>query len=223
MSNFFSSSIGKKLMMSLAGLFLCSFLVVHLGINLLLLANDGGAAFRVAVHFMGTNPLIKVFEIVLFGGFLLHIAWGIALEIKNRISRPVAYKVTHPSETSFFSKYMIHTGMIIFAFLGLHFVHFYFVKLGITSAPQGAMEVADKHDFYNMAHNLFANPVYSWIYIGFMVFLAFHLHHAFQSAFQTLGLNHKRYTPIVQWAGILFSIIIPAGFALIPIYFLYIK
>jgi succinate dehydrogenase / fumarate reductase cytochrome b subunit len=218
MSSLINSSIGKKLMMGLFGLFLCSFLVVHLGINLLVLLNDGGEAYRMAIHFMTTNILIKVMEIFLFGGFILHIIYGVFLQILNWMARPVRYAKTNHSQTSFFSKYMIHTGAVIFAFMALHFINFYFVKLGWVTVPEGA---ADKHDFYTMVLNLFKNPVYSWIYISFMVFLSFHLNHAFQSAFQTMGWNHVKYTPLINFVGIAYSILVPAGFAVIPIYVLY--
>jgi succinate dehydrogenase / fumarate reductase cytochrome b subunit len=220
MSNFFSSSIGKKLLMSLAGLFLCTFLLVHLGINLMLLRSDGGAVFRIAVGFMTTNVLIKIMEVVLFGGFIIHITWAIILQIQNWLARPKNYAVTNYSQSSFFSKYMIHTGAIIMVFLGLHFMNFYFVKLGISYAPKGPNTVASPHDFYNMAINLFSQPAYSVIYIIFMVILSFHLLHAFQSAFQTLGINHKKYTPAIKIIGYIYAIAVPAGFALIPIYFL---
>jgi len=219
MSNLVNSSIGKKLMMGLAGLFLCAFLVVHLGINLLVLLNDGGVAYKEAVHFMTTNILIKIMEIFLFGGIALHIIYGVILQIQNWIARPVKYAKINYSQTSFFSKYMIHTGAVIFIFLALHFINFYFVKLGWVVVPEGAK---DKHDFYDMVINLFKNPVYSWIYIGFMAFLSFHLNHAFQSAFQTMGWNHSRYTPIINFIGTAYSIIVPLGFAIIPVYVLYI-
>jgi succinate dehydrogenase / fumarate reductase cytochrome b subunit len=113
---------------------------------------------------------------------------------------------------------MIHTGVIIFAFLTLHFINFYFVKLGIVDVPEGA---EGKHDFYNMVINLFKQPVYSIIYIGFMIFLSFHFLHAFQSAFQTLGLNHSKYTPAIKFIGIAYAILVPLGFAIIPIYVLF--
>src|SRR4030042_3747492 len=174
MSIFFCSSIGKKLLMSLAGLFLCTFLIVHLGINLLLLRSDGGGAFAAAVEFMG-SPVIKVMEVILFAGFFIHMIWGFILQIQNWLARPGGYAVNNNSQLSFFSKYMIHTGAIILAFLILHFINFYFVKLGLVAIPEGT---ENKHDFYNMAIMLFKQPVYSIIYIGFMVFLSFHLVHA---------------------------------------------
>lgn len=220
MSNFFTSSLGKKLIMSLAGLFLCAFLVVHLGINLLLLSSDEGEAFRIGVEFMTTNIVIRIMEIFLFGGFLLHIIYGIILQIKNWAARPSGYAVSNNSQTSFFSKYMIHTGLIIFIFLIIHLANFYFVKLGWTKPPIGPNIVEDKHDFYNMAINLFSTTGYSIFYIICMVLLSFHLLHAFQSAFQTMGVNHKKYSPIIKWVGIVYAIAIPAGFAIIPLYFL---
>jgi succinate dehydrogenase / fumarate reductase, cytochrome b subunit len=218
MSTLFSSSIGKKLLMSIAGLFLCLYLVVHLGLNLLLLRSDEGVAFKAGVAFMTENPVIKVMEFVLFGGFLIHIIWSIILQVQNWMARPQRYAVTNNSQTSFFSKYMIHTGAIILVFLVLHFMNFYFVKLGLVPIPAGA---ESKHDFYHMAINLFSQPIYSIIYIGFMIFLGFHLNHAFQSAFQTLGINHKKYSPAINVIGIIYSIVIPAGFTIIPVYFMF--
>jgi succinate dehydrogenase / fumarate reductase cytochrome b subunit len=221
MSNFFTSSLGKKLIMSLAGLFLCAFLVVHLGINLFLLSDDGGEAFRIGVEFMTTNILIKIMEYFLFGGFLLHIIYGVILQIKNWMARPTGYAISNNSQTSFFSKYMIHTGIIIGIFLVIHLANFYFVKLGLTSAPAGARSVMDKHDFYNMAINLFSTKGYSIFYIICMVLLSFHLLHAFQSAFQTMGVNHKKYSPIIKWIGNIYAVAVPAGFAIIPVYFMF--
>ena len=99
--------------MALAGLFLVTFLCVHLGINLMLLKDDGGRTFTEAATFMGTNPVIRVFEIVLFSGFLLHIAYGLVVSIQNRIARPSAYVCSNSSDTSFMSKYMFHTLSLI--------------------------------------------------------------------------------------------------------------
>jgi succinate dehydrogenase / fumarate reductase, cytochrome b subunit len=215
----FYSSITKKIILALAGFFLISFLVIHLGINLLLLFDDGGASYTVAVKFMTTNPLIKIMEVFLFGGFALHILLGTIIQVYNWMARPVRYKVEGYSHTSFFSKYMIHTGAIILVFLVVHFTNFYFVKLGWVDPPAGM----EREDFYQMATLLFSNRFYAILYMILMVFLAFHLNHAFQSVFQTLGLNHSKYTPFIKFIGTLYSIAIPLGFALIPAYFLFLK
>ncbi len=208
--------------MALAGAFLMVFLVVHLGINMFIIpiTENHQEIFREAVHFMSSNPLIKIMEIFLFGGFILHIILGVVLQIQNWMARPVRYKVEGWSHTSFFSKFMIHTGVIIGIFLAIHMMNFYFVKLGFTSPPEGMARVVDNHDFYNMAVNLFTNKTYSVIYIILIIFLGFHLNHAFQSAFQSLGLDHSKYTPFIKAVGDVYSIVIPLGFCLIPLYFL---
>ncbi len=218
------SSLTKKYIMAIAGLFLAVFLVVHLGINLFILPLTGNHVeiFEVAVHFMTSNILIKVFEVVLFGGFIIHILYGFILQIQNWIARPVRYKKEGFSHTSFFSKYMIHTGIIIFVFLVIHFVNFYFVKLGLTQAPTGPNIVHSDHDFYNMAVNLFSNNWYAALYIVLIIILGFHLNHAFQSAFQSLGLTHSKYTPVIKAVGVIYSIVVPLGFIIIPLYFLFI-
>lgn len=216
------SSLTKKFIMAFAGAFLMIYLVIHLGINLFIIpiTTNHQEIFRDAVYFMGTNPVIKVMEIVLFGGFIIHIIYGVMLQIQNWMARPVRYKKEGWSHTSFFSKFMIHTGIVIFVFLAIHLVNFFFVKEGLTSAPQGQMRVTDTHDFYSMAINLFSNKAYSVVYIVLILFLGFHLNHAFESAFQSLGLHHSKYTPFLKAFGDFYSIIITLGFCLIPLYFL---
>jgi succinate dehydrogenase / fumarate reductase cytochrome b subunit len=209
--------------MALAGAFLMTFLVVHLVINFFILpiTDNHKEIFREAVHFMSTNPLIKIMEIFLIGGFIIHIIVGLILQIQNWMARPVRYKVEGWSHTSFFSKFMIHTGILIMIFLTIHFINFYFVKLGFTSPPEGAVRVTDDHDFYSMALNLFSNKTYSILYIVLIIFLGFHLNHAFQSAFQSLGLDHSKYTPFIKAIGDIYSFVITLGFCAIPLYFLF--
>lgn len=209
------SSITSKVVMALAGLFLLVFLAVHLGINLLLLVDDSGVAFSAAANFMGTHPVIRMMELVLFGGFALHIAFGFVVSIRNRKSRPIRYQYASRSETSPFSKYMIHTGIIVLLFLALHLIDFYFVKLGLVAPPPGI----DQHDFYHRAVLLFSDPLYSGLYLASLLFLGFHLNHALQAAIQTLGLNHTRYVALIKAASTLYAIIITGGFMTIPLHF----
>jgi succinate dehydrogenase / fumarate reductase, cytochrome b subunit len=212
------SSIGKKLWMAAMGLFLMTFLVVHLGINLCLLRNDDGEWFRAAAHFMGTNYIIKVFEVFLFGGFILHILIGIILQVKNWMSRPVRYHVSNRTTTPFLSKYMIYTGAVVFTFLVIHLFNFFFVKLGMGSPVP--MLVDGEPDFAGIAKFYFSQPAYSIVYIVLIIGLGFHLYHAFQAAFQTFGLDHKKYTPCITRFGIIYAILIPIGYIIIPLYFL---
>ena len=212
------STISSKVVMAIAGLFLMSFLIVHLSINLLMLLGDGGEKFSKAVYFMTYNPAIKIFEYVLFGGFIIHMIIGVTIEIRNYFVRPIKYAVSIKSKSSFLSNYLIYTGIIILIFLIIHFIHFFFVKLGWVGIPEYA---ADKHDFFTMAQHLFVNPWFSVIYIVCFIFLGFHLNHAFQAAFQTLGINHPRYTPFIKFLSTLYAIVIVIGFSIIPIYFLF--
>ncbi len=208
MSKVLFSSITKKFVMALAGLFLLTFLPVHLIINLMLLKSEPGP-FNTAAHFMATFPLIKIMEIVLFGAILIHISWGIFLQIQNWLARPVGYVSNNKSETSFFSRFMIWTGATILTFLVLHWFNFYFIKLGIVKG--------NPEDFYSVAHSLFKIPAYDIIYLTCFTLLGFHLYHAFYSAFQTIGLNHRLWTPAVKLVALIYAIILPAGFAFISI------
>ncbi len=217
MSNIFSSSIGKKLMMSLMGLFLIMFLLVHLGINLTLIFCDSLEPFNKAAHFMGTNPVIKVFEIVLFGGFLLHIIYGVIISIKNKISRPIGYQVTNNSQSSFFSKYMIHTAAVIGVFLVLHLFDFYIKAKFIGDVSEVMYDGKPYHDLGTLVMERFHMGWVVIFYVIALLFLGFHLHHGFQSAFQTIGLNHPVYSPIIKSIGVIYSVVVALGFMAIPI------
>lgn len=205
--------------MALAGLFLVTFLCVHLGINLLLLRSDGGQAFSEAAAFMGTNPFIRFFEIVLFAGFLLHIACGVLVSLQNKGSRPVSYAIPNKTNTSFLSKYMFHSGIVVVVFLALHFADYYLVKVGLVASPEGIAP----HDFYAITVHLFSSFWYSLVYIVCFIFLGFHLNHAIQSAFQTMGWNHGKYFAGVKLFSRVYSFIIALGFSSIPAYFVFFK
>jgi len=208
MNKIMFSSISKKFVMALAGIFLLLFLPIHLIINLLLLTDDA-ESYNEAAHFMATNPLIKIFEIVLILAILVHVIWGIYLQIQNWLARPVGYTNINKSETSLFSKFMIWTGAIVLIFLVLHFFNFYFIRLGFV--PGNA------EDFYSMSYKLFKIPEYNYIYLISFLILGFHLYHAIYSACQTLGLNHRIWTPIVKTFALIYAIIIPLGFAYISV------
>ena len=210
----FTTSIGRKIVMAATGLFLITFLIVHLSGNLLLLKNDNGVAFNEYSEFMATSPLIRVPEIILFAGFLLHIVWGLGLALKNQKARPTRYKVNRAAETSsFYSRFMVYSGLVVLIFLLLHLWHFFFQHRVI-----GVQET-----MYQTAVASFRNPVFSIGYLIAFILLAFHLAHGFQSAFQTLGLQvSKRLHRRLNTAGWVFSVLICAGFATIPLYFMFV-
>ena len=220
MSGIFTSSIGKKLMMSLAGVFLVIFLLVHMGINLLVILVDDPMVYNKVAHFMGTNILIKIFEIVLLGGLLLHIIYALILQIQNWVARPNRYNKPNFSNTSFFSKFMIHTAAIIFAFLVIHLMDFY-LKAKFGRAEEILVDGVMYHDFATEIVDKFKILPFVIFYIAAIVFTGFHLIHGFQSAFKTLGMDDKKYTPAIQLLALIYTVIIVAGFSAIPLVIYY--
>jgi succinate dehydrogenase / fumarate reductase cytochrome b subunit len=219
MSNLLSlSSVAKKIWMSLMGLFLFTFLLVHLSLNLTMITSPDTDLFNEAAHFMGTNPFIQVFQWVLFAGFIVHIILGLTLQVQNWMARPNAYKVKASSEQSFFSKYMIHTAVVIFVFLIIHFLNFFLIAKGVIGEI-GEVNVNGvmMEDMAGLVFDLFSIPAYVAFYVIALFFLGFHLDHGIQSAFQSLGLNHPKYTPCIKNAGRMLAIVITLGYILIPL------
>jgi succinate dehydrogenase / fumarate reductase cytochrome b subunit len=211
-SGFLTSSIGRKLVMALTGLFLCSFLVVHLLGNLLLFRNDGGMAFNQYSTFMSTNLVIRTIEIGLFASLLIHGFVGIRLWLANRAVRPQQYAVSGASETSpLASRITFVTGGIIFFFLVVHLRTFFFPSRFGGSEPS----------MYDAVKQAFASPLYSGFYVVALVVLGYHLRHGFQSAFQTFGIRGKKYQPLIEAVGFLFWFVIPLGFATMPLFFVF--
>ena len=159
MSSFFGTSVTKKIVMALAGLFLIVFLMVHLGINFFLLSDDP-TTFNNAAHFMASNPVIKVFEAGTYWWYFNSHNMGSCTANSKLMARPNRYQVNANTQTSFFSKYMIYTGIIILIFLIIHFVNFYFIKLGLIEG--------DHENFYGMAQELFKIPGYVIFYVVFI-------------------------------------------------------
>lgn len=214
LSDTLTSTIGRKLVMSLTGLFLISFLVVHLSGNFQLLAGDGGLAFNAYAKFMTTNPIVKTLSYGLYAGFLIHIIMSVILVYKNKKARPVGYeKVKGSANSSWSSRNMGILGFIILLFLVIHLRNFWYEMHwgGI------ATDEAGNKDLFAVVNAAFSEWWYVVLYVVCMIGLAFHLSHGFSSAFQTLGLNHKKYTPFIKGLGIVYAILIPAAFASIPL------
>lgn len=208
----FYSSVGRKLIMALTGLFLCVFLLEHLYGNFLLYKDDNGVSFDEYSHGLVHNLLIRIVEIVLFAGFVFHIAQGIILTRQNSAARPVNYAVRKSSETSsWFSRNMFLSGSVILFFIVVHLYSF-FVPYRITGLEEG-------ETVSNLVKAAFTNEWYSLLYIISTLFLAFHLNHGFQSSFQTLGLNNKRCSPLLNNLGTAFAILIFIGYASFPVIF----
>jgi succinate dehydrogenase / fumarate reductase, cytochrome b subunit len=218
-SGFLKSSIGKKVIMGATGLFLLPFLVVHCFINMLIFFNDGGETFNKGAEFMGTNWLIRATEIILFVGLILHVVQALVLTLENRKARPVPYaKVNGAANSSWYSRSMGLLGTLILMFLIIHLRHFW-VESRFTDhiAHNEYEKLAGQETMYHEMLEVFENPIVVLVYVLAMISLAYHLLHGFQSVFQTLGLNHRKYTPLIKKAGIVFSIVISVLFASMPI------
>ncbi len=212
----FSSSLGRKVLMALTGLFLIMFLTVHLAGNLQLLKDDGGKSFNTYAEFMGTNPLIQFISKGNFALILIHIIWAILLSRKNRQARgEVSYAIT-PKKSAWTSRNMGILGTIILIFLVMHIRHFY-AEAHFGSIPTQTYDGKEVKDLYGEVVRWFKVDWYVALYVFCMGALGFHLWHGFASAFQTLGLNHMKYNPVINFVGKAFAIIVPALFAWIPI------
>lgn len=224
--HFFTSSIGKKFTMGLTGFFLITFLIVHCFINSMIFFNDGGQTFNHWGHFMGSNLIIRTMEIGLFVFLLLHIVQGLSLWKQNNAARPVKYAVSHPEKNStWYSRSMGLLGTLILLFLILHLYHFWLPSRFGGMANVQALETTTLGEYSNQeAHNLykemqlvFQNPLAVIVYVLGVFSLCWHLLHGFQSAFQTFGINHKKYTPLIKITGFVYSIVICLLFALMPV------
>jgi succinate dehydrogenase / fumarate reductase cytochrome b subunit len=210
----FTSSIGKKFVMSLTGLFLISFLVVHVSVNSMIFMCDDGATFNTAAHFMSHNIIVRILEIGLFAGLIAHIVQGLMLWSQNNAKRPVKYAVNKGNENSkWYSRSMGILGTLLLMFLVLHLSHFWVE----TKANLYLHNDAPTNTYEEMKET-FSQLWVVIIYVLGVISLAWHLLHGFNSAFQSLGLNHKKYTPIIKMLGVGFSIIVPLLFAMMPIY-----
>ena len=226
MNWFFStltSGVGKKVIMSLTGLFLILFLVIHLAGNLQLLQDDGGKAFNLYSELMAHNPLIQLVSKANFFFILLHAGISYSLYIKNKRARPIGYKVSAGSaNSSWSSRSMSLLGTLIFIFLLVHLKGFWFEFKYGDSVSTVVIDGLEMHNSYLWVAEAYANPIIAGFYVLSMAVLGFHLWHGFASAFQSLGLNHVKYNGLITTAGKLYSLVIPALYAIIPI-LLYLK
>jgi len=225
--NFFASSIGKKITMGLTGIFLIIFLIVHCGVNAMIYFNDSGETFNHWAHFMGTNLIVRTVEIGLFAFLILHIVQGLLLWKQNRSARPVKYIVNKPDANSkWYSRSMGLLGTLILIFLVLHIYHFWIPSRFGGLANIRPLEEANLNEYNNQSvHSLYQemllvfqnNLLVVVVYILGVISLFWHLLHGFQSAFQTFGVNHKKYTPLIKAAGTWYSVIICLLFISMPL------
>lgn len=214
-SEMFTSSVGKKFVMGLTGIFLILFLIVHAGLNACIWANDGGKMFTEGAHFMGSNVVPRILEIGLFAGIILHMVQGLMLELQNRSKRKQGYAVAMGNKGSkWYSRSMGILGTLILLFLILHMSHFWLPN----RASQGFL-LGEEIDLYVKMQETFSSLWVVIVYVLGCISLCYHLLHGFQSAFRTLGVHNQKYLSLLNSVGVGFSIIISLAFAMMPISF----
>lgn len=223
-ANTIRSTLGRKLVMAITGLGLILFLIAHLIGNMMLYIDDGGATFNLYAHSMAHNPVIYVFEAIIFAGFLFHIVDGIMLTVYNKKSRPVQYHSKKSADSvTWSSRNMGILGGILLIFIVLHLANFFAKSKILEPGPETIQMVnvdgTMVRDLYGVVQESFSVWWYSAIYVVCMIALGLHLYHGFESAFRTLGMSHKKYAPFVSALGIIYSIVVPALFASMPVYF----
>jgi succinate dehydrogenase / fumarate reductase cytochrome b subunit len=211
--------------MALTGIFLVTFLIVHVGLNSCIFADwvdttDNGEMFNKAAHFMGSTIITRILEAVLFIGFIIHIIQGYVIEAKNRARRGQGYNVELGSRGStWMSRSMALLGTLVFMFLILHISKFWWASrvsqdLAQVSYDGGRTEM---HNLFLRMYDVFQNPVIVIIYIISVIVLGFHLWHGFHSAFRSMGVHNKKYLSLLKGMGYGFTVIVCLMFILMPV------
>jgi len=214
------SSVAKKFINAVTGLGLCVFIIIHLLGNLTLLTGHA-EAFNAYSHFLlNLGTLIYATEIGLVAFFLFHMFTAVTVWWDQQMARPQSYKVTAaagaPSKKTISSRTMIYTGAILLLFTILHLITFKYGP-GINEGYVVTIDGVVMRDLYRLTIEVFQKPGYVIWYVGAMALLGFHLRHGFWSAFQSLGLNHPRWTPVIYGIALLFALIMAFGFIILPV------
>ena len=202
--------IFKKTFLAITGLFICFFLIAHLGANLLLLLPEESARHMYNAYSLALrgNILITVVAYINYACIIFHVFYAIVITRKNKGTRSVQYEMNKSSEnSSWTSQNMMLLGSLIFCFIAIHMTNFWYkVKF------QGQDE-----DLYQMVVDLFHEPLYLIIYVVSAIPLGLHLSHGVQSAFKTLGLYHKKYIGWIAKISVFYAAVTGVGFGIIPI------
>lgn len=224
-SQFFTSVVGRKIVMALTGFFLISFLIVHVGLNSCIFndlsifnPNDNGSMFNRAAYFMGNSIVIRIMEIGLFAGFLLHIIQGYAIEIKNKTRRRKGYAVSLGNRGStWMSRYMAILGTLIFIYLVVHISHFWIPSRITNNLEEVSYNGKEYHNLFLKMYEIFQQPWVVVLYLIGVISLAFHLFHGFHSAFRSVGVHNKKYLASLKVLGYGFTVIVCILFAMMPV------
>ncbi|WP_340200315.1 succinate dehydrogenase cytochrome b subunit [Ascidiimonas sp. W6] len=208
----------RKVIVAGTGLFLCTFLVVHLSANCILLLPEETARslYNSYSTTLRESPLIKIVAYALYASILLHVIYALIITINNRKAKPQKYTVNHFQEnSSWTSQNMGLLGTLILLFIVVHLANFWArIKLGMGEAVR--LDIEGNLDVYEVTSSLFHNIYYVIFYTVLAVPLAFHLHHGLKSAFKTLGFYHKKGLRLLAKVALIYAVIMGVGFGVIP-------
>ena len=214
LSRVFSSSVGTKLLIGLTGLALFVYMLLHLVGNAIVFF--GPEMFNAYSHQLISNPLIIPIEIGLLAVFVLHIYKTVRMYLNNQAARPVAYqkkeRAGHTSRKGLASSTMIASGLFLLVFVVIHVKQF---KFGTFYLAQGSESV---RDLYRTEIEVFRQPGWVLLYVLGTLTVGLHLRHGIASAFQSLGVDHPRYTRRLTWLALVLAILIGGGLAVIPVW-----
>jgi succinate dehydrogenase / fumarate reductase cytochrome b subunit len=214
LSRVFSSSVGTKLLIGVTGLLLVAYMVLHLVGNVLILF--GREIFNEYSHWLISNPLIIPIEIALLLVFVVHIGKTIGMWRQNQRARPSRYekkeRAGRTSRKGLASSTMIASGLFLLFFVIVHVKQF---KFGTFYLALGSDSV---RDLYRTEIEVFRNPLWVIFYVVGTLLVGLHMSHGISSAFQSLGLDHPRYTRRILAAGVVIAVIVGGGLAIIPIW-----
>jgi succinate dehydrogenase / fumarate reductase cytochrome b subunit len=204
---FYDSTVGKKVVMAVSGVVLFGYVVAHLLGNLqIFIGPDQINHYAALLH--ASPPLLWTARTFLLVMLFLHIWSSFQLALRKWDARPEAYVKKRAVGSSYASRTMYWSGPIVFIFVVYHILHF---TVGV-----GGTEYIELHPYENVVHG-FRNPLVAGFYIVAMILLCTHLYHGLWSMFQTLGVNHPRYTPWLRRGAAVFATLIAIGEISIPI------
>ena len=221
MNNYLTSTIFRKALASLSGLFLVTFLIGHLlgNLQLFIPGVEGQTQFNKYALFMTTNPVVKLLSIITYSAIVLHVFITLYLVIQSKRARPVQYAVSSGEDNSNWSaRNMAVLGTVLLFFLIVHLKSFWY-EMHFGEMPYQTLSDGTKiKDLYLITTSAFQNPFYTFFYVFCMGALSLHLKHGVESAIQTVGLKIPSYEKVFKYGAILIAFSIPAVFASIPIY-----
>ena len=200
-----TSSVGRKILMSITGQLLIIFVLIHLVGNSTIYF---GLINAYAEHLHALPPLVWAFRLFMLAAVSVHVCYGTMLTLENKAANPGAYAVKKQLKASFASENMIWTGLLLACFIIYHLLQFT-MKVTPDIIPGNT-------DVFKMIVTSFGNGMISLLYMAAMVMLFLHLSHGIPSFLQTMGWNSEKTIPCFGTGGKVVAAILMLAYISIP-------